>query len=77
MIAPNGSQKKLQTITQWRYCHGTCQRSTPRRKIAGDTVWQCPHCGYHEPDPVAVVTTVQTSARDSLPPTAATEDPGS
>jgi ribosomal protein L37AE/L43A len=57
MIAPNGSQKKLQTITLWRYCHG-CSRSTPMRKIAGDTIWQCPWCGYHDPEAA-----VQTSAK--------------
>jgi ribosomal protein L37AE/L43A len=62
MIAPNSSQRKLQTVTQWCYCHGTCQRSTPMRRIAGDSVWQCPYCGYHEPEPTAAITTVQTSA---------------
>lgn len=56
MLTPSGSQKKLQTITQWRYCRGTCQRSTPMRRVAGDTVWQCPYCGYHEPE-------MQTSAQ--------------
>lgn len=55
MIAPDGSQKRLQTITQWRYCLG-CKRSTVMRKIAGDTIWQCP-CGHHEPEDV------QTSAQ--------------
>lgn len=50
MIAPNGSQRNLQTITVWRYCRG-CARSAPMRKIAGDTVWQCPWCGYHDPEP--------------------------
>jgi hypothetical protein len=57
MLTPNGSQKRLQTVTQWRYCLGACQRGTPMRKIAGDTIWQCPYCGYHEPE------SVQTSAQ--------------
>jgi hypothetical protein len=52
MIAPHGSQRNLQTITQWRYCHGCCRRSAPMRTVAGDTIWQCPWCGYHEPEPV-------------------------
>jgi len=61
MIAPNGSQKRLQTITQWRYCRGTCQRSTPMRKIAGDSVWQCPYCGYHEPEAQSAPKTSEAS----------------
>jgi ribosomal protein L37AE/L43A len=47
MITPNNSQRQLQTITQWRYC-SKCDRSTPQRKIAGDTLWQCPWCGCHD-----------------------------
>jgi hypothetical protein len=57
MLAPNGAQKQLQTVTQWRYCRG-CERSTPQCKVAGDTVWQCPWCGRHEPSE-----SVQTSTQ--------------
>lgn len=56
MIAPNGSQKRLQTVTVWRYCHG-CKRSTPMRKIAGDSIWSCPWCNFHDTSE-----SVQTSA---------------
>jgi ribosomal protein L37AE/L43A len=62
MTAPNGSQKTLQTVTQWRHCAG-CNRAAPMRRLAGDTCWQCPWCGYHDPEPI--VQAVQASAKQS------------
>lgn len=74
MIAPAGSQQNLQTITQWRYCR-RCERSAPKRKLAGDTIWACLWCFAHEDAP-ASPQSVQTSAPDSAPSTSETEEPG-
>lgn len=53
MSAPGGSQQTLRTVTQWRYCRG-CQRAAPLRRLAGDVLWQCLHCGNKQQDEVSV-----------------------